>query len=92
MFGLSRVTSLDLIDLDAHVGTRVLSVLGGRVADSLDLRRGPAADSTCCKEGTARVSDARSPREGPGVPADARLGRVPQLCGSQGYRAVSRPA
>jgi hypothetical protein len=28
----------------------------------------------------------------PVVRPDARLGRVPQLFGSQGYRAVSRPA
>jgi len=38
---LSRVISLDLIDLDAHVGTRVRSVFGDRpVAGGLDLRRG----------------------------------------------------
>src|SRR5882757_6907437 len=47
---LSQVISLDLIDLDAHVGTRVRSVFGDcSVADGLDLRRGPSADSTRCK-------------------------------------------
>src|SRR5216684_9112787 len=38
---LSRVVSLDLIDLGARAGTRVRSVFGDRrVADGLDLRRG----------------------------------------------------
>src|SRR5882757_58450 len=36
---LSRVISLDLIDLDAHAGTRVRPVFGDRrVGDGLDLR------------------------------------------------------
>src|SRR6266851_8127376 len=57
---LSRVMSLDLIDLDAHVGTRVRSVFGDRsVADGLDRRRGPAADSTCCKGNGRRASATR---------------------------------
>src|SRR5260370_41625439 len=51
---LRRVISPDLIDLDAHVGTRVRSVFGDRrVAGGLDLRRGPAADSNLLQgEGT----------------------------------------
>src|SRR5216683_7914439 len=90
---LSRVISLDLIDLDAHVGTRVRSVFGDRrVADGLDLRRGPAADSTCCKGNGRRASATRGRSARVRAPLRmSRLGRVPQLCGSQGYRAVSRP-
>src|SRR5258708_22362511 len=54
---LSRVISLDLIDLDAHVGTRVRSVFGDRsVADGLALRRGPSAVSTRCKGEGRRAS------------------------------------
>ena len=91
---LSRVISLDLIDLDAHAGTRVRPVLGDRrVGDGLDLRRRPAADSTCCKGKGRRASVTRGRSARVRAPLRmSRLGRVPQLCGSQGYRAVSRPA
>src|SRR6266581_4954169 len=57
---LSRVISLDLIDLDAHVGTRVRSVFRRppcRRRPRPPTR--PAADSTCCKGKGRRVSVTR---------------------------------